>query len=211
MTDAEWAAATEPKLMLECLRARGAASDRKLRLFAVACCRRIWSALPDEAHRTAVEVAERYADGRETNDERDFWWQESHDACWVIPGDRSDLHHAARAACDTVAEKMEEVLPYFPSVGRFGDLPEEVERKAQADLLRCVFNPFASFDPAWITPTAYALAEAAYEDRAWDRLPILADALEDVGCEDSAVLAHLRGDGPHARGCWVLDLVLGKS
>jgi hypothetical protein len=55
------------------------------------------------------------------------------------------------------------------------------------------------------------LAEGIYADRAWDRLPVLADALEDAGCGDPAVLGHLRGPGPHARGCWVVDLVLGKG
>jgi hypothetical protein len=55
------------------------------------------------------------------------------------------------------------------------------------------------------------LAQAIYEDRAFDRLPVLADALEDAGCTNSDLLGHLRGPGPHARGCWVLDLLLGKE
>jgi hypothetical protein len=83
-----------------------------------------------------------------------------------------------------------------------------------APLLRCVVgNPFrpVAADPAWRTSTVVALAEAVYADRAWDRLPILADALEDAGCTDPAVLGHLRGPGPHARGCWAVDLLLGKG
>jgi hypothetical protein len=55
------------------------------------------------------------------------------------------------------------------------------------------------------------LAEAIYAERTFDRLPILADALEDAGCFEERVLSHLRSPGPHVRGCWALDLVLGKS
>jgi len=90
----------------------------------------------------------------------------------------------------------------------------ESERAAQAILLRDIFgNPFhpVAFDPAWRTEAVVGLARGAYEDRAFDRLPVLADALEDAGCADAAVLAHCRGPGPHVRGCWVVDLVLGKS
>ena len=66
-------------------------------------------------------------------------------------------------------------------------------------------------DPSWLTSTVIALAEGIYSDRAFDRLPILADALEDAGCDHADILAHCRGDGPHARGCWVVDLILGKE
>ena len=61
-----------------------------------------------------------------------------------------------------------------------------------------------------LTPTVLGLAQAAYDERAFDRLPILADALEEAGCEDGGILDHLRGPGPHVRGCWVVDLLLGK-
>jgi hypothetical protein len=66
-------------------------------------------------------------------------------------------------------------------------------------------------DPAWLTSTVVSLAQGIYDDRAFDRLPILADALQDAGCEDPDVLGHCRSDGPHVRGCWVVDLVLGKA
>jgi hypothetical protein len=88
------------------------------------------------------------------------------------------------------------------------------ERAAAVRLLREVFgNPFrpVAFDPSWRTSTAVELARQMYESRGFDRMPILADALEDAGCDDPQVLAHCRGDGPHVRGCWVVDLVLGKS
>jgi hypothetical protein len=88
------------------------------------------------------------------------------------------------------------------------------EELAQSQLIRCIFgNPFrpVAFAPEWRTPTAVALADAIYADRAFDRLPVLADALEEAGCDNLEVLAHCRGPGPHARGCWVVDLILGKS
>ncbi|HVK16927.1 MAG TPA: hypothetical protein VM533_08250 [Fimbriiglobus sp.] len=86
------------------------------------------------------------------------------------------------------------------------------ERRLQADLARCLIgNPFrpVTFDPRWRTSSAVGLAWAVHDDRAFDRLPILADALEDAGCDDEQVLRHCREDTVHARGCWVVDRVLG--
>jgi hypothetical protein len=81
-------------------------------------------------------------------------------------------------------------------------------------LLRCIVgNPFrpVTGTPAWQTSTVKHLAEAIYDERAFDRLPILADALEDAGCNQADFLCHLRGGGEHCRGCWPLDLALGRE
>ena len=81
-------------------------------------------------------------------------------------------------------------------------------------LVRDIFaNPFrpVSADPAWLTSTVVQLAAGIYTDRAFDRLPILADALQDAGCDNADLLDHCRGPGPHARGCWVVDLILGTE
>lgn len=89
-----------------------------------------------------------------------------------------------------------------------------IERDHQASLLREIAgNPFrpVSVDPSWPTKTVAALAQAIYDSRAFDRLPILADALEETGCTDEEILSHCRGPGPHVRGCWVVDLLLGKE
>jgi hypothetical protein len=83
-----------------------------------------------------------------------------------------------------------------------------------ANLLRDLFgNPFRSVEihPSWETPLVEVMAGTAYRERDWVCLPVLADVLEDAGCSDSEVLHHLRGPGPHVRGCWVLDLILGKK
>ena len=74
-------------------------------------------------------------------------------------------------------------------------------------------NPFrpVTFAPEWRTSTVLGIAETIYADRTFGNLPVLADALEDAGCEHADILSHCRGPGPHVRGCWVVDLVLGKS
>ena len=74
-------------------------------------------------------------------------------------------------------------------------------------------NPFRPYrcEPEWRTETVLALASAIEADRAFDRMPILADALEEAGCDERPMLDHLRGSGPHARGCWVLDLILNRD
>jgi hypothetical protein len=80
-----------------------------------------------------------------------------------------------------------------------------------------VGNPFRSRPavvPAWLAwngHTIQSLARAIYTDSAFDRLPILADALEEAGCDNAELLAHLRGPGPHVRACWAVDLLLGKE
>jgi hypothetical protein len=93
------------------------------------------------------------------------------------------------------------------------------ERKAQSDDLRdLIGNPFrpVAFAPSWLshpwrTSTVAALADAIYTEQAFDRLPVLADALEEAGCDNADVLSHCRGPGPHVPGCWVVDMVLCKS
>jgi hypothetical protein len=89
-----------------------------------------------------------------------------------------------------------------------------IERIGQAQLFRDIFgNPFrpATFSPEWRTDTVLALARQMYEARDFGAMPILADALQDAGCDNVDILAHCRGSGPHVRGCWIVDLVLGKE
>jgi hypothetical protein len=91
------------------------------------------------------------------------------------------------------------------------------EPAGQCALLRDVAgNPFrpARVDPSWLAwheATVPRLAQVIYGEHAFDRLPILADALEEAGCADGWLLDHLRGKGPHARGCWAVDLLTGRA
>ena len=87
------------------------------------------------------------------------------------------------------------------------------ERQRQVAALRCIFgNPFkpVAVEPSWLTSDVLALARGIYEEKAFDRCPILADALQDAGCANEDALNHLRHDANHVRGCWALDLLLGK-
>jgi hypothetical protein len=87
-------------------------------------------------------------------------------------------------------------------------------RTVVLDLINDIFgNPFrpVAFDPSWRTSTAVAIAKTMYDSRDFSAMPILADALEDAGCNHADILDHCRGAGPHVRGCWVVDLVLNKS
>jgi hypothetical protein len=94
---------------------------------------------------------------------------------------------------------------------------DEAQRKWEVLLIRDIFgNPFraVSLVPSWLIwneATVAKLAQAIYDERAFERLPVLADALEEAGCTDAEILAHCRGPGPHVRGCWALDLLLGKA
>ena len=88
------------------------------------------------------------------------------------------------------------------------------EKEKQAALLRDVLNIPDSrvrFNARWLTRATKALAETIYAERAFERMPILGDALEEVGCDNTDILDHCRGGGPHVRGCWVVDLLLGKN
>jgi hypothetical protein len=214
MTEAEWLTSTDPESMLS-YHLRGVTSDRRLRLFAVACCRRIWHLFSDPRSRTAVEVAEKYADGSATEVELDRAYEEAdgaHKAAFAAKGKGAAcLEWAAQFAADRVA--------FFAARRASGFARRWTENggAAQADLLReMVMNEFrpVTVDPLWLAWNDAAiprLAGGIYHDRAFDRLPVLADALEDAGCDNADMLAHCRGPGPHVRGCWVVDLLLGKS
>jgi hypothetical protein len=219
MTEAEWLAATDPTPMVRFL--EGKVSDRKLRLFGCGCCRRAWDLLVRKPSRAAVEAAEAYADGL------------------LDAASLRAARNAARNAANLMAKKE---IPFNGQAIYAAGAVQEIcwieflgwngaaytlcqrfvapnaasrERKAQADMLRDIFgNPFhpVALNPSWLTSTVLALAIGIYEERAFDRLPILADALQDAGCDNEDILNHCREScRVHVRGCFVVDLVLGKS
>ena len=240
MTEKEWLACTDPTPMLEFV--RYTASDRKLRLFAVACCRRIWGWLADERNRMAVEAAERYADG--ATHKKALAVARSNAAAvitgFVPPGSSVEgrkvlaaaqaARHVARptgkrsALADDVRKAAESSL-MAEMIGRLSRLIRPECLLPRSNLLRCIFgNPFRPSAPlphavlAWNDGTVRRMAEAIYEERRMPgvtldsaRLSILADALLDAGSDDEELIGHCRQPGPHFRGCWGVDRLLGKE
>ena len=196
---------------------RGKASDRKWLLLDSACVRLIWSLACEEAP-SAVSTAEDFADGSATKaalkKARASMRRERH--CVLEFADCLDEkpEAAVRMRQKLVGYRLAEVAASERSHGsvlselmRLGSDLQDVmlpESDALAGLFRDIFgNPFrpVTTDPRWLTSTAVSLATGIYQDRAFDRLPILADALEDAGCNEPALLEHCRSDSPHVRGC----------
>jgi hypothetical protein len=278
MTEGDWLTSTDPQTMLAFVQDSSRATDRKRRLFAAACCRRIWHLLSDERSRRAVGAAEREADGLVGPEERHQatleaalafaeagavadvatpelpsaldWFYDQEDAertrdayqrsyqaaLATVLAHSATANAAALAALATHAAvsppphiEAELAAGHAAFAAAFaggpGDAPEvgdPVELAAQCRLLRCVFgNLFRPLlpDPAWRTPTVVSLAHAAYEERLLPsgeldpaRLAVLCDALLDAGCPpDHELLTHLRGPGPHVRGCWTVDCLTARG
>src|SRR5262245_37363326 len=233
MDEQRWLSCSDPQALVDYLRSSGAASDRKARLFAVACCRRIWHLLTDERSRAGVDTRERYDDGVATRDE----WFAAASAAGLA---RDDARAPFRLTPDVDEHAPECATAWAAGAASLaangnyhasGKLAANAsacaagddwhagygsERAAQASLLRCIFgNPFRPLviDPSWLTLNVLALAGTAYSESDFSDalMRVLADALEDAGCTSDAVLSHLRGGGAHVKGCHVLDLLLGKE
>jgi hypothetical protein len=209
MTAKRWLEATDPGPLLKYL--GDDASHRKQRLVAVAACRSFGPLVSRKAVRTSLDIAERFADGEGTAAQRAAAWERADEAASELDNQKGSVAEAVALACeepdlfDLVV--VYDVLDCAPPTDR------AKFRELFADLLRDIFgNPFrpVAFDPAWRTSTAVALAQQMYDSRDFGVMPILGDALQDAGCEHADVLDHCRGPGPHVRGCWVVDLVLGK-
>jgi hypothetical protein len=210
----DWITDTDPEAMLYAL--PDVVSNRKLRLFALACCERVSLRLKHHLSRQALVMAAGYAEGQVTDEEMQGLSQRF-----------MDEHNARLAAVAGHWDAMDTTdldaafamtLKVFPASAasralRAAENPTK-ERAMQCQLLRCVFgNPFRplAVDSSWMTSAVISLAQAIYDDRAFDRLPVLADALEEGGCANAAILGHCRGPSPHVRGCSVVDLLLGKE
>ena len=225
MSEADWLAATDPAPMLEYW--QGWLGDRKLALFAAACCRQIWWLIDDEPCRACVATAKRFADGQA--DVKELYMARGP----TIPAER-DFGPAARAAyyaanarpVDTVwhvhtAAAEAQARAATAAVTRDWDAAWNAAYgaalRAQADLLReIVGNPWqpVAVDPAWLTwsgGTVRWIARQIYDDRRFEELPVLADALEDAGCDGARLLTHCRSGGEHVRGCWAVDRLLGRA
>jgi hypothetical protein len=201
---------------------------RTAQLFAAACCRRAWPAMTDPRHRAVVGAAEAFADGELTPSEfaavmnpvvvlwanlpdaRRVEWDAWHYLTGATRhlGVREEAAHAASYAARGLArlagvdgsEEWQRVLD-----------EEGAAQRELLDDLAGLPDRSVSLDPSWRTTAAAGLAARMYDGRDFALMPVLADALEDAGCTDEDVLTHCRDDGLHARGCWVVDAVLGKG
>jgi hypothetical protein len=200
MSEEEWLSCAEPRRMLDFLRHK--ATPRKQRLFMCACGRLISHLLPSDAWRDLIGIGERYADGEVTEEERETRLRGATmsrlgqvKGIAIYPLYR-DLSYSWLVS---VSANTEHAAP--------GSIPK------QCAVLRCLFNPFrpVAIDPSWLTSDVLALARSIYDERAFDGMPILADALQDAGCDNEHILNHCRSEGQHVRGCWVVDLLLGKK
>lgn len=215
MTEQDWLACDDPMLMLDHHQwvtgpwPNPFTSDRKLRLFACACCRQIWHLLTDERSRRAVEAAEQFAD------RPDFFSLELFDAGVNAPGNTSPSPSVLTQDLLAWGTTLKNYAIVRELIFWFNQSPEQA--LPGAHLLRdIVGNPFR---PVVIKPLAcsrdmlhrcVSLAQAIYDDRDFALMPILADALEEAGCQQEEILRHCREPGTHVRGCWCVDLLLGK-
>jgi hypothetical protein len=245
MTESDWLDCANPDKMLAFL--EGKIGERKSRLFACACCRRIWRLLTSAA-RAGLDVAERLADGAASADEFAAACDDlaadlarSRTSRLIIGEDVEAIpYEAVLAALQGAAAPAAQNAGAAAVAAMVGGGEADCEDHpafeaarvslivaatrgdslAQTRLLRDVIgNPFrpVGCNPTWLTSTVVSLGQAAYEERLLPsgeldsaRLAVLSDALEEAGCTDDAILDHLRSAGPHFRGCWALDLILGK-
>jgi hypothetical protein len=222
MTESEWLASDDPDAMLEFL--EDALSERKKRLFACACCRRVLHRIPDDRARAALDVSEEFADRatsrKQLAEAYAIAW-EVYEAAMSSGEPEEPFTQAVEMACgeklDNVAEVAQEARldeadyeDLTPADRKFA----RCERKAQAEILRDLFgNPFhpVTVPKKWLMPDVVSLGQRIYKCRAFDQMAALAEALETAGCTDSHVLQHCRQGKAHARGCWVLDRLLRRK
>jgi hypothetical protein len=200
--------------------------DRKHRLLACGLCRQVAALVERPALLSALETVEAFADGLVTANELA---RARHGASQIA--ECSTKCPATRRFASAVGKAASLALPssltWFKTVD-----PATVDHISRA--LRSGLDLLAGdgdgvhrlpgyvvlFDdvephrvtccPEWRTSTAVAIARGMYDAREFGAMPILADALQDAGCNSEEILDHCRGPGPHIRGCWVIDLVLGK-
>ena len=231
MGERQWWGVTDPNRLLIFTRPR--LSQRKQRLLSCALCRDLEGGSGGRLFWDIIRLAERWADGDHDPEavaqaEATFWqlFDERHH---TSTHDR--ISHCMHAmSCLSELDPLHLFVQPVPSGwGRLREIGRDVGdwwrlgvsyRKRQplpqswCGVIRDICgNPFCpvSADPGWLTSDVVALATGIYEERAFDRMPILADALQDAGCDNDDILNHCRQADEHVRGCWVVDLVMGKK
>ena len=229
MTENEWLSWNGiSDKMMEFLREK-AGLGRKRRLLAVACCRHVMRWMPEECL-PVVELAEQLAEGLvdedarwaaftaagEANDEQADLRSSWASYCAYRAVERPSDYEQPKSWNEDAAAWVAQTAAHPASwINREWDLEKvAMERRQIAEWIRDIFgNPFrpAVIQESWLIPEVVDQANSIYENRTFDLLPQLADALEKAGCRDASILNHCRQNGTHVRGCWVVDLVLGKQ
>lgn len=219
VTNSEWLASDDDSAMLEFVRPNS--SERKLRLIAVACCRHLRLMLNDSVAAGAIDeaigAAERYADGLGTKASL----KRARQAVRAVRHGMSVVVGVASPAWNAlwlteVAASENACGSVIPEINRLAGMGLIAlhERPPTCNLIRCVIGPptrLNSTNRAACTSEVVSLARSIDELRSFERLPVLAQALETAGCDDRDVLSHCRTVDDHVRGCWVVDAVLGKQ
>jgi hypothetical protein len=221
VTEAEWLACEGAESIGKLVKLR--LSARKSRLLACVCAREVVESVRCDTTLRAIEAAEGFLDGAVSHDElREVSYSASRgrdELGWAVAfvdagygaGCAVYCHamHFARAAARGTDPRAQALLSAVCRGGRRQGL------KRSWVLLQELAGPpphlRGTFEPAWRTSTVIALARQMYVSRDFFAMPILADALQEADCMNEVLLNHCRGDGPHVRGCWVVDLVLGKE
>jgi hypothetical protein len=219
----EWLVCSDIEQMLACLvemkypdaePCNWKQGERKKRLFVYACLSRIWNHLPDE-YRKVFESLLPDVDAQISDQTRQAIWSAAENLrsqydnlLFAVGYDDIGLlsYLTARIAAETDKENSGD--PEWLESRR------QLEQQAHASLLRDIFgNPFnpVSVNPAWLTPHVVKLAQDIHDQCGYSRMPELANTLADAGCTNADILSHCRQPGVHVRGCWVVDLILGKE
>jgi hypothetical protein len=242
-TPVDWSTARDPDPLLALAGAGAPGQARRLRLYGCACARQVWHLLATDA-RSAVQVSERFADGRATMNDLRAAALRFPDvpitpaqvafmsaACAAagfhayaaarnpLPPLQHSPADAARHAARALANELAGPAPVLPPVPRTWHVTwvqtYQKARAAQAAIVRDIFPPpgyTLRLDPAWATDTVRTLARQADQTGDFSSAPILADALQDAGCDDETLLQCCREPGAvHVRGNWVVDLLLGRQ
>ena len=217
MTEEEWLTSDDPTPMHSFLTWKR--NERKLRFFIVAACRHSFRSFGHYELDEVVDWAEEAVD-QQPRTEAPASVRET--VTWAISEMCESLNRLGDAAEYSIATAIydpyagQQVTNSILAAHEIADVNSTPMEEAQVHctFLRDIFgNPFrpVTFNPNWLTSDVTAMARGMYETRDFAAMPILADALQDAGCENADVLEHCRGPGPHVRGCWVVDLVLGKE
>jgi hypothetical protein len=218
VTESEWIDCSDPLTLLAALPHR--VHDRALRLAACALWRRYWRLTRSNPEREAVRIAERFADGDATLSAL----ASRRSAGMGLAESRGNtaLLESIRAVCDRLVVggfwklNCEEECLKDRISARDAAALAELKESTVALIREVIGNPFrrAEMRQEWRVVNDRAVlivAHGIYQERAFDRMPILANALQDAGCDDHLLIDHCCGAGEHVPGCWVLDLVLGKG